>query len=599
MRYLRERYAVAIGFGGVLVTYLFATVCGAIKPADALIIDAAWTAFSFATGIVCLAAAYKLAGRERSAWRIIGTGCLLWFAGQCVWDYYELSLGHLPPFPHWMQVLYVLFPILLIVGLLTLPKPDGSRGFTIRRAGNLGLLICTMLIILFIVVTEPAAQSQRPPIYVFATVIHGALYAIAYVVALYLLWGYRWQAAHWPLIFIVAGLAIHSGGFFSDVHNTLADTYRAGGWPHFAYLMSFYGVACAAQEFVWRRLHEQRVELPVLLQRERRVEAILPAVVAVKMTAIIAWNIEWMSARVILMCLGVGVLFAIILGIREAAIRIQEHRLVIELNNSRDRLLTANAELTRSEQQVRTLNAELEQRVSERTAELQAAYRELESFSYAVAHDIKAPLRAINAFGSLLVDEHGAQLDEKARRYVERMRYGALHMAQLVDDLLAYARIERLELQSQAADAATLIDACIAEQRDEILKLGAQVTADTMPIILHVDNAALTQAIRNLLQNALKFSRHATPPRISIAIKRVAKGMQIVVADNGIGFDMQYHDRIFALFQRLHRPDEYAGTGIGLAIARKAIERMDGRLWAQSKPNEGATFFIELPVKAV
>jgi len=171
-------------------------------------------------------------------------------------------------------------------------------------------------------------------------------------------------------------------------------------------------------------------------------------------------------------------------------------------------------------------------------------------------------------------------------------------MAQLVDDLLAYARIERLELQAQAADAATLIDACIAEQRDEILKLGAQVIADTIPIILHVDNAALTQAIRNLLQNALKFSRHATPPCISIAIKRVAKGIQIVVADNGIGFDMQYHDRIFALFQRLHRPDEYAGTGIGLAIARKAIERMGGRLWAQSKPNEGATFYIELPVKA-
>jgi light-regulated signal transduction histidine kinase (bacteriophytochrome) len=270
--------------------------------------------------------------------------------------------------------------------------------------------------------------------------------------------------------------------------------------------------------------------------------------------------------------------------------------LLAELNANRDNLIAAIDELKRTELQVRTLNSDLEARVAERTAELQAAYRELESFSYAVAHDIKAPLRAVNAFGGLLAEEYGQQLDAKGLGYIDRMRRGALHMAQLADDLLAYTRVDRLAMQTEITDVLAAVNACVAEQTDEVARLRAQLDLQAHRIAIHADGSALLLVLRNLLQNALKFSRHAAEPRIVIRAESSGEFARIAVSDNGIGFDMQYHDRIFALFQRLHRADEYAGTGIGLAIARKAVERMGGRIWAESQPNRGATFFVELPL---
>jgi signal transduction histidine kinase len=509
-----------------------------------------------------------------------------------------LVVGAVPKFPHWMQLLFIQYPIFLIAGLLTLPRPAGARGFTPRHAGNLGLMVCTLLIVLIIAVTEPITQSTSTLLSITPTLLQLAMYASACIVALYLLWGYRWQTAYWPLAWIVLGMSIHTATFVADVHSRIAGTYSTSAWFNATWICSFAMVACAAYEYAWSTAHRSHVALASLLQRERWLEAMLPAVMIVVMMGVGVGNAEWFSARVVYICAPVGLLFAVFLAMREAWIHREEDRLVAQLNDSHDRLLAANAELSRNEKQMRSFNTALEQRVTERTQELQSAYRELESFSYAVAHDIKAPLRAVNAFGALLIEEHGAKLDSQALSYVERMRRGALHMAQLVDDLLAYARMERLELRAQPTDVTALIDECIAEQRDEITKLNARVTATTTPLMLHADSAALAQTLRNLLQNALKFSHLAAPPQVAISTQLLPERIQIVVSDNGIGFDMQYHDRIFALFQRLHRPDQYAGTGIGLAIARKAIERMGGRLWAQSKPNEGATFYIELPLRA-
>lgn len=591
------RWNVAISFAVFIAVYGALLASGQLGSRTATVVnDFAWALASLAAGLVCLVASRNLAGREALTWRLIALGCGMWFLGQCVWNYYDLIVARVPLFPHWMQLLFLAYPTMLIVGMLLLPKPD-ALGMNVRRAGNLGLAVCTLVVIIAIAITEPAAQSDRTLLSVLFTLAHGLIYAVVCVVALYLLWSFSWQDAYWPLALIAFGSAIHTAAYVADVHSRMAASYEADAWlSNVAWTISFASIACAAYEFSWSRKHHLPHSEAVLLVRERWIEASMPALLVGAMVAMTVSNTTWISARVIYLICGAGSVFAVTLGIREAWVQREEQRLLAALKQSRDELLTANRELSDSEQRYRALNMQLERRVAERTDELQSAYRELESFSYAVAHDIKAPLRAVNAFGSLLIDEHGSKLDADAMGYVERMRRGALHMSQLVDDLLAYSRLERLELQAQPTDIAALIEACVTEQRDEAARLGAEIITELPQVLVHADPAALQQTFRNLLQNALKFSARATPPRVLIAATMHTDRLLIQVKDNGIGFDMQYHDKLFELFQRLHRLDEYPGTGIGLAIARKAVERMGGKIWAQSEFNKGATFYIELPI---
>jgi signal transduction histidine kinase len=266
-----------------------------------------------------------------------------------------------------------------------------------------------------------------------------------------------------------------------------------------------------------------------------------------------------------------------------------------ELRTTNERLRATNRELMESEARVRDLHGHLEERVAERTRELQRAYEELEGFAYAVAHDLKAPLRAIDGFGHLLAEAVSERDDPRSRSYVERIRRSAIKMAVLIEDLLAYSRIERRTLVEEPIDLDALITTQVAEHAQEIERRGADVRIGVSALRIRADREALAVVLQNLLQNALKFTASKPEPRIDIQ-SSVANGVvRIVMTDNGIGFDMQYHDQIFKLFHRLHRDDQYEGTGIGLALVRKALERMNGRVQAHSQEGHGATFSIELP----
>jgi hypothetical protein len=259
-----------------------------------------------------------------------------------------------------------------------------------------------------------------------------------------------------------------------------------------------------------------------------------------------------------------------------------------------------------AEQEVRRLAAELEQRVRERTAELdrsvaqlRAVNHELETFTYSVSHDLKAPLRGIDGYSRLLLSDHDAQLDEEGREFLKHIRQATQHMGALIDDLLAYSRLERRELAIAPVALSGLVQSALAGLRQELEGAGVQLELQVDPA-LHVraDAQGLAMALRNLVDNAIKFSRSRTPPRVTIATAHSPAGVQLTVRDNGVGFDMKFHDRIFSIFQRLHRAEDYPGTGIGLAIVRKAMERMGGRVWAASRPDEGASFTLELPEAA-
>ncbi len=250
--------------------------------------------------------------------------------------------------------------------------------------------------------------------------------------------------------------------------------------------------------------------------------------------------------------------------------------------------------LQASEDALRRINAGLEARVAERTAQLQVLNEELESFSYSVSHDLKAPLRGIDGYSQILLDDYGSALDDEGRTLIANVRRGVAQMHVLIEDLLAYSRMERQVLESRAVELAGLVDNLLAGRAREIAAAGMVVHNSVPALSVQADRDGLALVVRNLLENALKFSRNSKSPRIDIGAREEADKVLFWVRDNGVGFDMKYHHRVFEMFQRLHRAEDYPGTGVGLALVRKAMQRMGGRVWAESSPGQGACFFLEL-----
>ncbi len=226
-------------------------------------------------------------------------------------------------------------------------------------------------------------------------------------------------------------------------------------------------------------------------------------------------------------------------------------------------------------------------------ADLANANRELESFAYSVSHDLRAPLRNIDGFSKILMDDYADALPDKAKHYLKRVRNGTNRMSMLIDDILAFSKIGRAELNYRKISAAAIIQSVLEQFTGEIEKRNVSIIVQDLPEI-NCDVVLMQSLFSNLLSNALKYTRNIERPEIVVGYDRQRKLMY--VKDNGLGFDMQYRDKIFQIFQRLHLPEEYEGTGIGLSIVKRIAERHHGRVWAESEPGRGATFFVDLPI---
>lgn len=250
----------------------------------------------------------------------------------------------------------------------------------------------------------------------------------------------------------------------------------------------------------------------------------------------------------------------------------------------------------RAEDKVRELNTDLERRVRERTGKLEEVVRELEAFSYTVAHDLRAPLRAMKGFADLVIQDAGSRLQPEERDYLRRVIDSAGRMDALVHDLLAYSRLGRSGHEAERVALGSLIDEVVQQMGPELRAQRAELTVERgIPDVLG-QAEILRQVVTNLLSNAAKFVEPGATPRIRVAAQTRDSWVRLTVEDNGIGIAPEYQGRIFKVFERLHRPELYPGTGIGLAIVDRAIEKMGGRLGVESELGKGSRFWFELPV---
>lgn len=245
-------------------------------------------------------------------------------------------------------------------------------------------------------------------------------------------------------------------------------------------------------------------------------------------------------------------------------------------------------------EELKSLNADLERKVTERTAELEASNKELEAFSYSVSHDLRAPLRHINGYMDLLNQKYKDDLPEKARHYLDTISDAASQMGLLIDDLLQLSKTGKQKIKAELVDMNELVSIVLVRFKPDVVKRKIKWTIHDLPNVTG-DKSLLKQVWVNLIDNAIKYTRNKAKAEIEIGFKKETKDVVFFIRDNGVGFDMKYATKLFGVFQRMHTPSEFEGTGIGLANVQRIVRKHHGKVWAESTVDKGATFYFSIP----
>lgn len=266
---------------------------------------------------------------------------------------------------------------------------------------------------------------------------------------------------------------------------------------------------------------------------------------------------------------------------------------LLKIQKQKKELLEKNHALEKAESQIKSLNGYLQKNL----LQIQAVNKELEAFSYSVSHDLRAPLRSIIGYAQVLAEDNGDKLDDPGKKALLTIQQNATRMNNLIDDLLEFSKLGRKQLTKSLVDIEVLVAKVISDIGNS-LQHRAKIEITSLHSVW-ADHSLITQVWINLLSNAIKYSSKKDAPCIQVSSRANENEIVYFIRDNGSGFDMTYADKLFNVFQRLHKPTEFEGTGIGLALVQKIISRHDGRVWAEGKVNEGATFYFSLPVESL
>jgi signal transduction histidine kinase len=272
---------------------------------------------------------------------------------------------------------------------------------------------------------------------------------------------------------------------------------------------------------------------------------------------------------------------------------LEKEKRAAELIVANKELIFQNIEKEKRAEEFKKLNQELEQKVIERTSQLEAANKELEAFSYSVSHDLRAPLRGIDGFANILLEDYSEKLDEEAQRLLNIIRENTQKMGHLIDDLLAFSRISKHELDKSEIDVKTLANSIYYELTSDQDRKRISFSVADLPR-LNGEASMIRQLMYNLISNAIKFSSKKENPKIEIGFKHEKGNNIYFIGDNGVGFDMKYYGKLFGVFQRLHNEAEFKGTGVGLAIAKRIVNKHGGKIWAESEINIGTTIYFTI-----
>ncbi len=556
--------------GAYVVIYACVTYSGLLEGLALLWwSDVAWTLISFAAAAKCLhTASLQQQRNRRRAWLAFGSAALSWFIGMLIWDYLELVRAVVTPYPSPADYFYLALAPLFVLGIFFYREDTPTRYVTLTQIGNMGIIVCTVIIVTSIILYPQIESASQPKLYVYFAIAYAAAYMSAFLFGLYSYWFYRWSSNRQVFLLLLLALFLHTGVDTLYTFELMGKSYGAANYLNVFWILAFaiQYWAAAEQDILDRQAPAVESEGAPTLQK---LESIVPALSLLAIVSTLWLFGEHVSYRFLTFLLGVSLILVGFMVLREWSLK----RTLVDAQTN------------------------LEEQVRQRTLQLTLANSELEAYSYSIAHDLRSPLRAVTGFSQVLLEDAALKLNDDEKDSLNRIAAAGKDMARMIDEILELARLSRTELDLAPVDLSG-ISRSMAQQLSEHQPERAVEWSVQDGLMVQGDTRLLSLAMQNLLDNAFKYSAKQPHPRIEVGAMQIRGDTVYYVRDNGSGFDTRYADRLFKPFHRLHRQDEFPGSGVGLATVLRIIERHAGRIWAEAEPERGATFYFTFGLKA-